>query len=114
MTVELLRDELTKVVSELNSNLGYEKFKFEQQEATPSKMSVLGGCGRIRIVPSLEGYDVSPHGKKIEKKLSGLFKILFQRAQDGFKQSGSQPFWRTPDFNLVRAAILLYSISENE
>ncbi len=109
---DILEKQLRNLVSESNSDVGFEKLKFNQQSVRRENMSLTGGNGRIWIQPSAIGYDVSLSGKSVEKELYETFKHIFGATHTGYKQSGSQPFWRTENFSLVKKAVHAYSQTE--
>jgi hypothetical protein len=115
MNVDLLESLLVKLVDNINSDLEAGKIELRKQQKIKGRMSLIGGNGRLRIVPSPIGCDVSLSGKSVEKQLYPKLKELFDRDCDGFKQTNkntgiiTQPYWRTENFSLVKKAAEIYS-----
>lgn len=113
--IEMLKTTLISLMSEVNSGNEVSKIQFNQQKKSTQNMSFSGCNGRIWIQPFNQAYDVSLSGASLEKELTSEFNKLFNNEFAGYKQSNSnegvykQPYWRTSDFALVKAAVLKYA-----
>lgn len=119
MSVEILKSQILNLVDEINESIGIKKIAFNQQAKKKENMSLTGANGRLWIQPTTDGYDVSLSGKSLENEMTPFLTKLFNRREDGYKQSNAsqgkldQPYWRTSDFGLVRQTAIRYAQSCN-
>ena len=108
---EILRKKLEQLQTEVNT-FGDNLIQLHQQDRTKGNLSFSGREGRIYVQPISEGYDISLSGKVLEEDMFPFMADLCGTPQDGYKQTRPnfrQPFWRTPNFDLVRKAVIHYS-----
>lgn len=112
----ILKKRLCTFIDEINSELGYQKITFNEQNVKKGNISLSGANGRLYVQPK-QGvyYDVSLSGQSLEKELTKKIRELFDGKPYGYKQTKpntTQPYWRTENFSLVKKAIRLYVKTE--
>jgi hypothetical protein len=107
--IQELEFKLRELVKEINASIN-PHVSFDQQRKKKEHMSLIGCNGRMFILPTSTGYDVSISGMSVEKNLYPFLKDLFGKDCDGYRQPNSRvPKWKTDDFDLVKQAALIYA-----
>jgi hypothetical protein len=106
---EALKEKLISLVKEINVSIN-PSVSFDQQLKIKKHMSLIGCNGRMFVLPTPTGYEVSIYGISVEKNLYPYLKDLFGRDCNGHRQPNErQPKWKTDDFNIVKQAAILYA-----
>ena len=112
--IDRLAEQLKRLEQELHE-CGNPQIRFNQQKIARQNMSFSGANGRIWIQPANGGYDISLSGTALTTELGPVLQSIYGRKCDGHKQTNrklgrtDQPYWRVPDFSLVKAAVYLYA-----
>ena len=115
MNEDTIRSHIKRVIENINTQRGDIKLGFSQQKKKTKNMSIVGGNGRLRIKPTVAGFDISLAGKSLEREMYPFMSQLFGRNHDGYKQRNknkgtkSAPFWKTNDLSKLELAAVKYS-----
>lgn len=117
MNIESKKQQLQKIVDEVNSSLHSKKIKLCQQEVSKKHIDIAdinenGRLnGRLNTHPTSKGYDIGLQGESLARNMFEFMRKLTNKNPDkyGYPSEKKSPKWEVDDINKVKEAVLQYA-----
>lgn len=111
MSIETQKQQLQKLVDEVNSSPQRNTIELRQQKKEKNHIDISGGNGRLNTAPTSKGYDIGLQGISLTKEMYGFMCELTGKTHDkyGYPREEKSPKWEVNDFKKVEEAVYRYA-----